>query len=147
MKFSQIQPSQLYISSEKLSEVLAALDRLKPDSVKPIPVKKLGDRIVFTEDHTVALASFLRGASEVRVYWEEDELDWDAYEICVDWCEKEGVRTVADLKSRVVSPEKYNVLWLERCRKMQQGLEGKKKQNLDQPTRKRTLTPRLARCQ
>lgn len=134
MKLSQIQPSQLYISSEKLSKVLAALDRLKPDSVKPIPVKKLGNRITFTEDHTVALAAFLRGVSEVRVYWEEDELDWDAYEICVAWCEKEGVRTIADLTSRVVPPEKYNVLWLERCRKMQQNLETERKQNLDWPT-------------
>ena len=126
MKMSQIQPSQLYINQERLSEVIVALDQLKPDLIKPIPVKKLGEKIVLTDDHTIALAAFLRGVSEVRVYWEEDELDWNAYEICVQWCEKEGVRTIADLKNRVVSPKEYEALWVNRCKKMQQELEAKR---------------------
>jgi hypothetical protein len=126
MKMSQIQPSQLYINQERLSEVIVALDRLKPDLIKPIPVKKLGEKIVLTDDHTIALAAFLRGVSEVRVYWEEDELDWNAYEICVQWCQKEGVRTIADLKNRVVSPKEYDALWVNRCKKMQQELEAKR---------------------
>ena len=105
-----------------------ALDRLKPDLIKPIPVKKLlSEKIVLTDDHTVALAAFLHGVSEVRVYWEEDELDWNAYEICVQWCKKEGVRTIADLKNRVVSPKEYDTLWVNRCKKMQQELEAKRK--------------------
>jgi hypothetical protein len=128
MKLNQIQPSQLYISSERLSEVIIALDRLKPDLIKPIPVKKLGDKIVLTDDHTLALAAFLRGIWEVRAYWEEDELDWEAYEVCVEWCRKEGVRTIADLKNRVVPPKEYNVLWVNRCRKMQQELEDRRQQ-------------------
>ena len=128
MKLSQIQPSQLYINSETLSEVIVALDRLKPDLIKPIPVKELHEEIVLTDDHTIALAAFLRGVSEVRVYWEEDELDWNAYEVCVDWCKKEGVHTIADLKSRVVSPKEYDALWVDRCKKMQQELEDRRKQ-------------------
>jgi hypothetical protein len=104
-----------------------ALDRLKPDLIKPIPVKKLGNKIVLTDDHTIALAVFLRGVSEVRVYWEEDELDWKAYEICVEWCSKEGVHTIADLKNRVVSPKEYDVLWVNQCKKMQKELEAKRK--------------------
>lgn len=128
MKLSQIQPSQLYINSERLSEVIMALDRLKPDLIKPIPVKKLGDKIVLTDDHTIVLAAFLRGVLEVRVYWEEDELDWNAYEVCVEWCRKEGVRNIADLKNRVVSPKEYDVLWVNRCKKMQQELEARRKQ-------------------
>ena len=128
MKLSQIQPSQLYINSKRLSEVIMALDRLKPDLIKPIPVKKLGDKIVLTDDHTIVLAAFLRGVSEVRVYWEEDELDWNAYEVCVEWCRKEGVRNIADLKNRVVSPKEYDVLWVNRCKKMQQELEARRKQ-------------------
>jgi hypothetical protein len=128
MKLNQIQPSQLYISSERLSEVIMALDRLKPDLIKPIPVKKLGDKIVLTDDHTLALAAFLRGIWEVRAYWEEDELDWEAYEVCVEWCRKEGVRTIADLKNRVVPPKEYDALWVNRCRKMQQELEDRRQQ-------------------
>jgi hypothetical protein len=70
----------------------------------------------------------LRGISEVRVYWEEDELDWDAYEVCVDWCKKEGINTIADLKERVIPSKEYQVLWLDRCEKMQRELEAKRNQ-------------------
>lgn len=128
MKLRQITPSQLYINSEKLSKVIMAFDRLKPDLIKPIPVKKLGDKIVLTDDHTLALAAFLHGVWEVRAYWEEDELDWDAYHVCVDWCRKEGVHTIADLKDRVVPPEEYEALWVDRCKKMQQELEARREQ-------------------
>jgi hypothetical protein len=128
MKLSQIQPSKLYINSERLSEVMTALARLKPDLIRPIPVKKLGDKIIFTDGHTLALAAFLHGASEVRVYWEKDELDWDAYEICADWCRKEGVHTIADLKNRVVPPQQYESLWINRCQKIEEQLETRRKQ-------------------
>jgi hypothetical protein len=130
MKLSRIQPSQLFVSSERLSYVLRGFDRFKPESLEPVPVKKLGDQIIFTDGHTRALAVFLRGVSEVRVYWEEDELDWEAYKICVGWCREEGIRTIADLEDRVVSAEEFELLWLKRCRKMQQDLEARRNQKL-----------------
>jgi hypothetical protein len=104
------------------------LDPLRPESLEPIPVKELGDRVIFTDGHTRALAAFLCGLVEVRVFWDEDELDWEAYRICVEWCEAEGIRTIADLRDRVVSPEKYELLWLKRCKDMQQDLEARRSQ-------------------
>jgi 16S rRNA (guanine(1405)-N(7))-methyltransferase len=62
------------------------------------------------------------------VYWENEELDWDAYEICVEWCKKEGIRTIADLKNRVVPQKDYETLWHRRCEEMQQSLEKEKLQ-------------------
>jgi hypothetical protein len=62
----------------------------------------------------------------VPVAWEEDELDWEAYEICVAWCEQEGVRTIADLCDRVVEPETYQVLWLDRCAAMHKELQARR---------------------
>lgn len=90
MKLNEIHPSQLYISSEKLSEVMKMFDPNKPKSIEPIPIKKLGNKIIFVDGHTRAFAAFLHNFSEVLVYWEDEELDWEAYEICVGWCEKEG---------------------------------------------------------
>jgi len=127
MKLGEIQPSQLFINSEKLSLVMKTFDA-NPRSIEFIPVKKIGDQVVFVDGHTRAFASFLRGISEVRVYWEEDELDWDEYEVCVDWCKKEGINTIADLKERVISSKEYQVLWLDRCGKMQRELEAKRNQ-------------------
>jgi len=126
MKLDTIQPSQLFISSEKLSEVMKTFESDNPASMEPIPIKRLGNEIIFVDGHTRAFAAFLHGFSEVPVYWEDEELDWNAYEICVEWCRKEGVHTIADLKSRVVSQNDYEILWYKRCEKMQQDLETKR---------------------
>ena len=126
MKLDQIQPSQLFVRSEKLSDVLRDYDRLKPELLEPLPVKKLGDEVVLTDCHTIALAAYLRGISEVRVYWDDEESDWDAYQICVDWCKKEGVHSIADLQKRVVSAKEFDMLWRKRCRKMIKDLEAKR---------------------
>ena len=88
MKLNEIQPSQLFISSEKLSHVMIDLDPLEPESIEPIPVRKLGNQVIFTDGHTRALGAFLCGFSEVTVFWDEDDLDWEAYEICVKWCKE-----------------------------------------------------------
>jgi hypothetical protein len=129
MKLEEIQPCQLFINSEKLASVLKDYDRLKPDSLAPVPVKNLNGQIIITDGHTRALAAFLRGFSEIRVFWEEEDLDWEAYEICLEWCKSEGICTIADLKDRVVSSREFEVLWVERCRKMEDHLELKRRQN------------------
>ena len=126
MKLADIQPSQLFISSKKLSEVMKAFDPNKPESIEPIPVKKLWNQAIFVDGHTRAFAAFLHGFSEVPVYWEYEELNWDAYEICEEWCKNEGIHTVGDLRDRVLPHEKYKVLWLRRCEKMQRDLQAKR---------------------
>lgn len=126
MKLDSVQPSQLYINSEKLRYVMRHL-RSKPDFIKPIPVKKLGNQVVLVDGHTRAFAAFLLGFSEIPVLWEDEELDWDEYEVCVRWCKEEGIHAISDLKNRVVSPKDYQVLWLDRCARMQKDLEEKRK--------------------
>jgi len=126
MRLSDIQPSQLYICSEKLSEVMKTFNMDDPRLMEPIQVKKLGNDIIFVDGHTRAFAAFLCGFSEVPVYWEDEELDWDACKICVEWCKREGIRTIADLRSRVVSHRDYERLWYERCGRMQRDLEKRK---------------------
>jgi len=128
MKLNSIQPSQLYISSEKLSEVMKRFDVDDLESIEPIPIKKLGDDVIFVDGHTRAFAAFLYGVSEVPVYWEDEELDWDAYEICVEWCKENGIRTISDLKDRIVSQKEYEILWYKRCEEMQRDLEVKRKE-------------------
>ena len=127
MKLDKIQPSQLYISSEKLSNVMK---NFNANSIEPIPVKKLGDDIIFVDGHTRAFAAYLYGLKEIPVYWEYEELDWEAYKICVEWCKKEGIYTIADLGNRVIPHREYEILWYRRCEEMQRNLEAKRKQNL-----------------
>ena len=129
MKLDKIQPSQLYISSEKLNEVMKAFDPAKPRTIEPIPIKKLGGKIIFVDGHTRAFAAFLSGFAEIPVYWEDEELDWDAYAICIEWCKKEGIRTIADLKGKVVHQKDYEILWYRRCEEMQRDLAKRKQEN------------------
>ena len=126
MKIEQIQPSQLYVNSKKLSEVLAGYDELKPEMLEPLPVKKLENDIVLTDDHSIALAAVMRGISEIRVYWDDVESDWEAYQTCVNWCKEEGIHSISDLKDRVVSPEQFEILWVKRCNKLAEELEKKR---------------------
>ncbi len=117
MRLNAMQPSQLYICYEKLFEVMKKFNVNDPKSMEPIPVKRLGDEVVIVDGHTRAFAAFLCGFSEVPTYWEDEELDWDAYKICVEWCKMERIQTIADLKNRVVPQNEYEKLWYERCEK------------------------------
>jgi hypothetical protein len=58
------------------------------------------------------------GIQEARVIWDEDDMDWDAYWICVQWCLEEGVESVIDLENRILDAEDYQRLWLDRCKRM-----------------------------
>lgn len=98
----------------------------KITSIEPIPIKKLGDEIIFVDGHTRAYAACVHGFSNIPVYWEYEELDWEAYEICVAWCKEEGIHRIADLKNRVISHREYKKLWYDKCAKMQKELKAKR---------------------
>ena len=125
MELDKIQPSQLYISSKKLRSVMKNFPS-KPSLMEPIPIKKLGDKIVFVDGHTRAFAALLHRFPKVPVIWEDEELDWEEYEICVKWCLDDEIYTIADLKNRVISHQEYKKLWYERCAKMQNELRTKR---------------------
>lgn len=123
MRLDEIQPSQLFINSERLAAVMKAFD---PELLEPLPIFKLGNRTVLADGHTHALAALLSGLEDIPVYWAEEELDVEAYEICVGWCEEEGVRTVADLMDRLLAPAQYELMWVKRCQAMLHDLEHKR---------------------
>ena len=130
MRLEDIQPSQLYISFQKLCNVMKRFNPSDLGSIEPIPVKKLGEDVIFVDGHTRAFAAYLCGVSEVPVYWEDEELDWEAYEICVEWCKESGIRRISDLKNRVVPQKDYETLWYKWCEDMQRELEKKRLQGL-----------------
>lgn len=127
LPISELQPSQLYISQGKLAVLQNEIDFSDPANVPPIPVKELDGRRVMTDGHTRVLGAYLAGNSKVPVRVDEDELDWEAYRICVGWCQAEGIESVADLQDRVVSAERYKEAWLDRCFQMHNRLAEKRK--------------------
>lgn len=121
-----LQPSQLYVSREKLATVLASWSDRSPATLGPLPVKRYADRLVLTDGHTRALAAHRAGLAAVLVMPDEDDLDDEAYEVCVRWCLEAGIESVADLDARVVSPEDYERLWLDRCRTLHRELAARR---------------------
>lgn len=116
----KIQPSQLYINKSKLESV--QIEYKKNEFLEPIPIKKLNDKIIFTDGHTRGYYYFLLGIKEIDVIWEQDELDWGMYQTCIDWCYEEKINSVEDFQSRVIQDEEYKLKWIERCRIMQENL-------------------------
>lgn len=115
---ASVQPSQLYVSRAKLARVTCNLAPITVTSLPPVPVRRLGDSLIYTDGHTRALAAYLAGLSAIPVVDDEDELDIRAYAICVRWCREEGVRSIKDLEGRVIDHDQYQELWLDRCRRM-----------------------------
>ncbi len=126
IKLDDMQPSQLFISSEKLSQVMEDFSPVTFESIPPVPVKEIQGKTVLTDGHTRALAAFMHGLSEIRAFRDEDDLDWGAYEVCVDWCKNEGIHAIADLRDRIVSRADYERLWLNRCAEMQRQLQAER---------------------
>ncbi len=126
VELEALQPSQLFICAEKLANLQVEIEK-NPKNIEPVPVKNLGPYIMLTDGHTRAFATHIAGARQIQAVWETDELDWEAYHICVDWCIQDGIRSIADLKDRVIPPDVFEEKWYGRCRAMHQALAEKRK--------------------
>lgn len=120
MDLHRLQPSQLYINAQKLQAVQENLAGKNDHNPDPLPVLEMDGNLVLTDGHTRALAAGLSGITKIQVYHDEDDIDLELYRICVDWCLNAGIHSVFDLKNRIIKPEDYQQLWLDRCKKMHQ---------------------------
>lgn len=118
LHLSEIQPSELYLSRDRL-ESLEGLD----DEFEPLPVREIGDRLFFTDGHHRAFKLMKEGREKIKVYRDNDDLDWLEYLICVDWCEKEGIEKISDLEGRVIDEEKFQEKWVGKCQKMHEKVD------------------------
>lgn len=118
INLTEIQPSELYLSSDRLRS-------LKESDVElePLPVKEIGDRLFFTDGHHRAFTLMKKGREKIKIQREEKELGWLEYLICVDWCEKEGIEEISDLKNRIVKEETFKEKWIGKCQEMHQKVD------------------------
>ena len=105
IKIKDLQPSQLYISKEKLDAIMSWLDPNDFTNFEPVPIKLLDGEIVITDGHTRLVAALLLGLETVPLMWDEDELNWDMYRACVKECKKQGLLSPIDLLKRIVSKD------------------------------------------
>lgn len=117
-----IRPTQLYLSSEKLADVLAWFDVDEPN-YGTLPAFEHEGEWYLSDGHTRAFVASLSGAQTLRLERDEElrEIyDFDAYLRAISWCAEEGIETVRDLHGRVVEPDSYQELWIDRCQRAKQ---------------------------
>ena len=111
-----IQPTQLYISEKKYRESMALFDEKKGlEAYVPLPVKKIGSDIFFTDGHTRALILWQKGKRRVNGCFDTDDMDWIMYLASLDLCRKQEIRSIQDLEPRIVSEQEYKEKWINRC--------------------------------
>ena len=128
MKLNKIQLSQLYISKQKLEKVKEKFNPQDFSTLGLIPIKKLGNTIFYTDGHTRAFAAYHAGLTEIPVIWEDSELDWEFYKICIQLCKDEKLFTIADLSKRVINHKNYEILWYNRCKSLENKLNFERSQ-------------------
>ena len=115
--------SQLYLNQRKLETVRERANAEDFAGFEPLPVYDFGDgRKVLTDGHSRAFVAMMRGQKTITAYWDNDpnttgKLPQRMYRMYLEWCEKAGVKTLADLQSRILQAPNYEFFWLERCRR------------------------------
>ena len=117
INISELQPSQLYLSDKKLKSVEKYISSIDIDQIEPLPVKEIGDITFLTDGHTRAYLLNKR-KKVIKVYQDQDELDWFSYMVCISWAKKNGIEKVEDLETRIIDHNSYKKLWLDRCKSM-----------------------------
>jgi hypothetical protein len=117
LPFADVRPSQLYLSSEKLADVLEWFDFDDPE-YGPLPVFEHEGEWYLSDGHTRAFAAYLAGEEALSVERDpevREKYDFDVYLACLSWCEEEGVEKVSDFRGRIVEPETFQEVWIDRC--------------------------------
>lgn len=119
MKMTEIQPSQFYLSEEKLKRIREWFDPKDLSNFEPLPIRRLDGNVIFTDGHTRAFAAWQAGLESVPTVWDGDDLDWDLYRVCVEASRKRGIQSIADLSERILTAEEYAVKWNGWCDEIQ----------------------------
>ncbi|MHA1367449.1 MAG: hypothetical protein ACTSP5_13700, partial [Candidatus Heimdallarchaeota archaeon] len=67
------------------------------------------------------------GYQEIIVEWEDEDLDWEMYEVCVQWCKDDKIFSAKELAKRIISHKDYKLLWYKKCEIMQKEITMKRK--------------------
>lgn len=112
--------SQMYLCREKVLGVEKWFDIARIDEYV-LPVFDFGNgRLTLTDGHSRAFVMLKNGVRSVRVRLDYDEmitseLGQRLYKRDIEWCDKRGLRNIADLSERIIPEKAFDVLWRQRC--------------------------------
>lgn len=115
VRISDIQPSQFYLSSKKIKDILKWFDPHDLSCFQPVYIKQLDHHLIFTDGHTRAWVAYTYGLTHIPAIYDEDKEDWQFYQRCVDECIHQGIHCISDLKSRILLSRDYEKYWIQWC--------------------------------
>lgn len=110
----EITPEQLTVDKVKIDRAISWIE--KPEDII-VNCVKIHNKLVCIDGYSRLIAAYKKGFEYVYAYVDEEATNLDFYEVCLSWCEKEGVRTIKDLLNRIVMPEEHQKLWINRCQR------------------------------
>ncbi len=119
LSLKKLQPSQFYISEQKLQDVQKWLNPSDLSNFEAIPVKMLDGTPVMTDGHTRAAAAVLAGLESVPLAWDRDDLSWEMYRRCVEESRKRRICSPQDLIRYIIPETDYHEKWDRWCDWMQ----------------------------
>ena len=126
-KLKDLQPSQLYISEEKISKIKEWFNPNDLSNFEPIPIKIINAVPVIIDSHTRCVCAILSGLEEIPLQFEKEEWDWDMYDACINECKAQNITSSYDLISRIISKEDYEIKWNKWCDEMQEKIISSRK--------------------
>ena len=121
LKITDLGISQLYLNEQKIKQIQEWFSPNEMENFEPLPVHDFGNgRYTLTDGHTRAYVAYISGLETVPVVYDNDELvtckiGQALYREDIVWCERFNIEGIPDLQNRIISNEKYQELWLERC--------------------------------
>ncbi|ERG89653.1 MAG: hypothetical protein J07HX5_01824 [halophilic archaeon J07HX5] len=114
-----VRPTQLYLSTAKL---IGVLDWFDPDdpNYNSLPAFRYDQKWHLSDGHTRAFVAALTGADRLCLTHTpvQDEDAAAVYRAAIEWCREADIEKISDLHGRLVGPETYEQLWIERCQQV-----------------------------
>ena len=113
-----LRPNNWYINQAKLDKVRSAWQSGNHSKLPPVLVTKIDNELIQIDGHARTYAAFERGEKQIEAYLIDLEFIEGSkalYKHIHRKGPKLGIKTISDLKDRIVEPEEHKKLWIGYC--------------------------------
>lgn len=114
VNITDLHPTQLYLSENKLQAIQMLYQSVEKPNIDPISVLSFKNRLLITDGHHRAYQALLEGRDTISAEWDKDGGD-ELYHLYAQACEERKITSVLDLKHHILSQDEYEPKWYNWC--------------------------------
>ena len=118
VNLKDLRPNNWFINRAKLEKIRETWLNGKQDVLPPILITKIDGNHSLIDGHSRAYAAFENGQTKITADFQElDDIEGSRalYEHIHRLAPSKGIMTIADLATRIVSPQDHRLLWINYC--------------------------------